>query len=270
MGPSRHGLTLAATRDMLPVGTLLRLTAAAAATAALMACASAEDDGSLVDHDEDSDFVEVGGVADGKADVAGIPTAFDRHLVLSDELYRTTDAVDAAGLQTFFEDTPYHTRSWLADAEFDGHSAAELLVQVAHEHEVNPLLLLVRMQVEQALVSKTVRPSQARIDAALGCGCPDGRGCSASYRGFGRQLTCAAETMNRWYQASIDGTGPWRMGRARNTLDPRSVTPRSHATASMYAYTPWVLVGRGGNWLTWNVLRRYAVSLDERGLLSPP
>jgi len=227
-------------------------------------------DGAYSDHDEDSDFEEVPGFGDGKADFAGIPTVFDRNLIMSDEQFTATDAVDADELQAFFEDSPYRNRSWLADyVDASGRRAADLIVDAALAEGLNPILLVARMQVEQSLVSKAVRPSSSRLDKALGCGCPDGGGCSSSYRGFAPQLACGARILRRWYDASIDGNGIWNVGVAKRTLDPLTVTPRSNATSSFYAYTPWVLQGRGGTWLVWNVTRKYFKHLDDMGLLGP-
>ena len=47
----------------------------------------------------------------------------------------------------------------------------------------------------------------------------------------------------------------------------RTVTPANHATASLYAYTPWVLVGRGGNWLVWNISKKYVKYAEDEGLI---
>ena len=58
-----------------------------------------------------------------------------------------------------------------------------------------------------------------------------------------------------------------RKGKTGRTLDPRSVTPANHATASLYAYTPWVLVGTGGTWLAWNVTRKYIRFAQSAGLV---
>jgi hypothetical protein len=238
------------------------------ALTALAACA-APDDSSFPDHDEPSDFEEVPASDDGKADVAGIPATFDRHRVMSDELFTQSDAVDAAGLQAFFEATPYG-RSWLADEVVDGRLASEVIVEVAVAHELNPVMLVARMQVEKSLVSKTVRPAQAKIDYAFGCGCPDYQSCNPEYRGLDRQLACAARTLRRWYDGSVAGDGLWVVGVAKRTLDPAWITPRSHATASLYAYTPWVQQGYGGNWLVWNVTRRFLRAIDAQGNLRPP
>ncbi len=235
-----------------------------------MVLSGCTDDGAYVDHDEELDFEDVPTPGDGKADVSGLPATFDRHLIMDDDQFTNTAAIDAAGLQQFFEDSPYGNRSWLASHTVSGMSAAEAIVGAAQEAGLNPLMMVARMQVEKSLVSKSTRPSQRSIDYAFGCGCPDNRPCNTAFKGLDKQVKCAADTLKKWYERSIAGDGLWVLGRAKRTLDPLSVTPRSHATASLYAYTPWVLVGRGGNWLTWNVLRRYAVSLDERGLLSPP
>ena len=41
------------------------------------------------------------------------------------------------------------------------------------------------------------------------------------------------------------------------------------ATAALYAYTPWVLVGRGGTWLVWNVTKKYANHAIAHGWMVP-
>ncbi len=216
------------------------------------------------DHDEPSDF-EVD-PADGKAD--GLPAAFNQHLVVTDDLFLDSGAFTADEVQRFFEDSPYGTESWLATYETAGGvTAAQALYTAATAEGISPVTLLARMQVESSLVSKTTVPSANRINKLMGCGCPDGAACSSQYRGFEKQLVCAARILRKWYDASIDGTGPWRRGSTRRTLDPKSVTPLNHATASLYAYTPWVLVGRGGNWLVWNVSRKFVRHAIDEGML---
>jgi hypothetical protein len=243
---------------------------AAAILASILVITACADDGAYSDHEEDSDFDDVEGFGDGKADFAGIPTVFDRHLIMSDEQFIAVDAITADELQAFFEDSPYNNRSWLADyVTTDGVRAADAIIDAATTEGINPILLVSRMQVEQSLVSKTVRPSTSRLDKALGCGCPDGGGCSSSYRGFSRQLTCGARILRKWYDASITRSGIWNKDVAKRTLDPLSVTPKSHATASFYAYTPWVLQGSGGTWLVWNVTRKYFKHLDSMGVFEP-
>ena len=205
-------------------------------------------------------------MGDGVRDVLGLledlvpPKAFVVRLV-------NPAHADYNDVQAFFESSPYNNRSGLADYQVNGVSAAQFIVDAAESQQIHPLMLIARMQVEASLVSKTAKPSQTRVDKALGCGCPDGGGCSSSFRGFGPQMQCGAETLRKWYDASIDGSGQWRQGVSRKTLDPRTVTPANHATASLYAYTPWVLVGSGGNWLVWNVTRKYVRHAEANGLV---
>jgi hypothetical protein len=214
-------------------------------------------DGSYLDHEEDSDFWPV----EDKAD--GVSATFNRHNVLDDAFF-TALGPDAAAVQAFLENTPYNgRRSFLADETVSGRPVSEVLVEVAREHELNPILLLSRMQVEKSLVGKSSRPSQHSVDYAMGCGCPDNSGCSPAYRGLDKQLACAADVLRGKADESMAGTAQWRKGKTRSTLDGLSITPQSHATAALYAYTPWVLTGQGGNWLVWNITKKYAAAIDS-------
>lgn len=226
----------------------------------VLAACTAGEEAEETGHDEPSDY-EVD-PDDGKGD--GVSATFNQNDVVGDDVF--TGSMTVAEVQKFFEQSPYGNRSWLADYAVGGKSAAQLVVDAATAERVSPMMLVARMQVEASLVSKTARPTQYRIDRALGCGCPDGSGCSASYRGFGPQLVCGAKILRKWYDGSVSASGDWRKGVARRTLDPRTVTPANHATASLYAYTPWVLVGSGGNWLVWNVTRKYVRHAEALGL----
>tara|TARA_R110002096_G_scaffold436100_1_gene667666 strand:+ start:29563 stop:30822 length:1260 start_codon:yes stop_codon:yes gene_type:complete len=221
----------------------------------LVACAPGEI-GMYADHEEDEDFDRI------TATVAGIPNSFTRNNVVDDEIFTNTDLTGDV-VQGFLENAPYSggIRSWLADVEVNGQRASDALVAAAKANGINPLMLLARLQVEQGAVSRTTRPSQRRVDYTMGCGCPDGQSCNTAFKGFDKQMECAANVLREHYEGSIAATGQWRKGRSRSTLDPLSVTPANHATASLYAYTPWVLQGSGGNWLVWNVTKKYATTL---------
>lgn len=225
------------------------------------ACATDDFEGEPTPHEEDSDLIVTADSA-GKGDE--LSATFDKNFILSDTFFEDVQAVDGNDVQAFLEDSPYGNRSWLADERVNGVRAADLIVQAARAENINPILLLVRLQVEQALVSKTARPSQTRINAALGCGCPDGRSCMAAYRGFDKQMTCGAEVHRKLFNASKDG-GDWSKGKRKRSLDPSWITPTNHATAALYGYTPWVLTGRGGNWLVWNVSKKFIKHFSELG-----
>src|SRR5690349_5826425 len=126
---------------------------AIALAVSLCACAADAPDG---DHDEPEDFIV--DPADGKAD--GVPASFDQNNVIDDATLTAAGSLTLEGVQAFFEDNPYGTRSWLASYEVDGVTAAEMVIEAAQTHEVNPIVLLARMQVETSLVSKTTKPTQ--------------------------------------------------------------------------------------------------------------
>lgn len=214
----------------------------------------------LGEHDEPSDLEPVD---NEKFD--GPLAAFRADLLFDDAMFSNTGAVTVAGIQDLLEVSPYGQRSFLADEKVAGQPFSQVLFDVAKSRGLNPILLLVRLQVEKSLVSKSARPSGNAVDFALGCGCPDRKSCNEAYRGLDKQLTCGADTLRKHFDGSSAGTGAWRVGKATNTLDPRSINPRSHGTASLYAYTPWVLEGTGGNWLVWNVSRKYISAMLDRG-----
>ena len=217
-----------------------------------------------------ADYDPVDWSPDGKADFSGVPATFDKNDIMEDAILTADTAVDGSAVQAFLEHSPYGTRSWLADATLDGKRFADDLVDIAGAHGVDPVVLLARMQVESSLVSATVRPGKSRTDVALGCGCPDASRCASAYLGLSNQLTCAAQVLTDRLADSVNQNGEWIKGHAHKTSDPTWVTPRSNATAALYAYTPWVLQGTGGNWLVWNVTRNYLKHFDDAGNLHLP
>lgn len=231
---------------------------------ALVGCVAGEEEEGPQGSDEPADYEPVTG--SGKAD--GVPLSFSQNDVVGDDLFLDDGSFTVGEIQDFFEQSPYGNRSWLADYSANGKSAAEIVYDAATAEGIHPMMLIARMQVEASLVSKTATPSQSRINAALGCGCPDGGSCSTAFKGLEKQLSCGAHTMRRWYDASVDGEGQFRKGKATRTLDPKTVTPVNHATASLYQYTPWVLVGRGGNWLVWNVTKKYVRHAVSKGWIT--
>jgi hypothetical protein len=216
---------------------------------------------------ESSDFNPVDW-SGGKADTSGVPATFDRNNIMSDTVMSTV-AVDANAIQAFFEHTPYGTRSWLADLTYSNRRFSDHLVDFGTKYQIDPVVFLSRMQVESSVVSATSRPSQGRINAALGCGCPDGSSCGDV--GLVNQLDCAGQVLSQHIADSHNGVaGEWRTGVTMTTSDHYRVKPANDSTAALYAYTPWVLVGSGGNWLVWNVTRKYLKAFDAAGTLNLP
>jgi hypothetical protein len=184
--------------------------------------------------------------------------------VLSDEMFEDADALTADEIQAFLEDTPWGKKSALADYKNEaGDRASDMIADAAEEFQVNPIVLLARLQTEAGLISKETA-SESKLNAALGCGCPDGKPCNAAYSGFGNQVRCSAQHSRAQYdRVATDGEtiAGWAPGKSKKTLDGYTVTPENAATASMYSYTPWVLPDTGGNYLNWYFLQKFSKEL---------
>lgn len=205
----------------------------------------------------DSDPADLVTEESGKAD----GWAFDVGDVIDDHLFEDAGYMSLDEVQGFLEATPYGRASFLATHPVGQRTTAEAIVDAAWRNSISPLVLLTKLQVEMALVGMDSAPSTRRVDFAMGCGCPDHRACSEEWRGLDKQIDCAAGVF-RGYLDDLDEKGAtvagWAVGKAKRTLDPVAVTPANRATAALYTYTPWVLQGRGGNWLFWNIYRKYS------------
>ncbi|MEC9071481.1 MAG: hypothetical protein VX938_03840 [Myxococcota bacterium] len=218
------------------------------------------------------------GTSDGSPDFSHVPavdlvpvtsgkmdgSTFNPSNILDDWLFEDALLVTTEEIQAFLENSPYGTRSFLADHMVNGQSVAEVLVDAGETAGISPLVLLARMQVEQGLVFLVDTPSQSRLDKAMGCGCPDDAPCNMWEAGMHRQITCSANLM-RSYLEAMDSTGVtvtgWGVGVSKESADGLIITPANQATAALYTYTPWTLEGTGGNWLFANVYTRYSQHL---------
>ena len=181
---------------------------------------------------------------------------FNRNKIVSDAYFTSTGGWTSSAIQRFFERTPYG-RSWLASERIGHESAADMVARVARQYRINPMLLIARIQVESSTVAQASRPSQWKINRLLGCGCPDGYDCAYAPPGLDGQLQCAGEKLRELFDLSASGRGWWQRNSGRHSSDGSWINPQNHATAALYAYTPWVLEGRGGNWLVWKILKEF-------------
>ena len=161
------------------------------------------------------------------------------HNLMNDGDITGGDNVTVADVQAFLNKKGGLLKSY-RDPAFDNQSAARLIVEQSKRWNISPVYMLARIQTESSLVSGG---SASNIPKATGCGCPDGGGCGSQYRGFGKQVQCAAQKF-RGYLTDLNAGRPtvsgWRVGVAKNTLDPCRVVPANKATAALYTYTPWV------------------------------
>ena len=115
-------------------------------------------------------------------------------------------------------------------------SVAALLERTAREARMDVRVLLVKLQVEQSLL--TAEPTRDRLDWALGYGVTDS-GRLEACRGFEPQLQMAARTLVGYLDSRHPLTVVGLVGKPMQVSD-GVVTPRTLATAALYRYTPWI------------------------------
>ena len=174
--------------------------------------------------------------------------AFDRNTVLDDKSMRDPTAMTVGEVQKFLDKTPWGTKSALALYKENGKSAAQIMVDTATVHGINPIEMLVRVQMEQGLISKTTAATTT-IALAFGCGCPSSPVCSDAYRGFANQAECAAGTLRRSMDRALTSQGTvsgWARSKSKDTEDGITILPTNAVTAALYTYTPYVGEAGGG------------------------
>jgi putative cell wall-binding protein len=133
-------------------------------------------------------------------------------------------------------------------------TAAMMIWKVAQACGVSPKTILVTMQKEQGLVTKSA-PSQWALDHAMGANCPDTAACDPAYSGFFNQVFRGAFLLKRY--TDPPGTGPgtewytdfsarYAVGKVSQILyhpnsacGTKSVFVKNQATHSLYVYTPY-------------------------------
>jgi hypothetical protein len=194
---------------------------------------------------------------------SGLPP-FDRHNVIELDAFVDT-SYDSRSYQAFLERTPYKRPSFLASYQSNGLRAADALYQAGLAHRINPLVLLVRAQVDQGLVGTQFYPfPPARVEYVFRCGCPSSTVCDPALAGFDRQVDCLARKLRQSLDeisASGATAGGWAVGTPQLTLDNVKVQPANEATAALYQYDPVVGIGKRGAWLFWNIWNQYFESL---------
>jgi hypothetical protein len=192
---------------------------------------------------------------------------FDADEILDSASMQDESALDAGGIEQFLQQTPYGAASFLSTYESHGIPASDAIASAAQQYSLNPIVFLVRAEMDQGLVASADYPSPtSRVDYAFGCGCTAPGTCDPDYAGFDVQVDCLGGALRDSLDA-IAATGQtaggWGPGIAGTTIDGLQVTPADDSTAALYQYTPVVDVGvAGGNWLFWNLWQQFASALD--------
>lgn len=203
---------------------------------------------------------------------------FNPGYLISDNDLTYADSMSSARIQKFLESKGGALATRKLEAVGGLKSAADIIYDAGKHWGISQKYLLVRMQVEQGLITEA-NPTATQIDYATGYGCPDGSGCSLTYKGFFNQVNWAAKALRGdKYLGGIAKNGStisgWGPNITKQTLDNISVTPANAATAVLYTYTPWVGKyggGRqdvGGSSLIWKKFNEwFATSYPDGTLL---
>jgi hypothetical protein len=168
--------------------------------------------------------------------------------------------------------SPYGQDSFLATYYSNGLSAVDALTQAEEKYGINPLVILVRAEMEQGLVALKDYPidDPARVEYAFRCGCTGPDSCDPIYAGFDQQVDCLA----RQYRIILDDlkvnpqgatSGGWKGGVTSTTADGQSVTPADDGTAVAYQFDPRVGNSESGNHLFWNIWTLYVQASNYQG-----
>lgn len=196
--------------------------------------------------------------------VAADGANFDAGMIIDDATFYAAGAMNSGQIQAFLDDKgracsanalpcvkdivlTYGGRAGDSYCQAlpagNGVRAAELFAAVAVACNVNPQVLLVLVEKEQSLVSRS-NPSDYSYRYATGFGCPDTAVCDETSAGFAAQVYYAAKQFQR-YRIN-PGNYNYQAGRNNNILyNPNtgcgssSVFIRNQATAGLYNYTPY-------------------------------
>lgn len=198
--------------------------------------------------------------------------------LISDDNFISTKSMTIDQIQDFL--TSQH--SFLKDYSEGGRNAAKIIWDAANGQTVdstgalngivvdastgtvNPMVILVTLQKEQSMITRTTNPGSSIMNKAMGFGCPDSGGCNPTYSGFTKQIDWAAWQLRyNFHRAETSRTWAtnYKVGQTyyHNDPDPLKrfdsaidVTLSNRATASLYRYTPHVYNGNYNFWKYFN------------------
>jgi len=164
--------------------------------------------------------------------------------------------MSASDIQKFFNEHPGGPLDTYKDA--NGKSAAHMIYDACKKHDVNPMLLLARLQTEQSLITS----DHGSIDWAFGVGAYDSGEWAQQFKGFANQCNGAAEAMRRLFNEGREKKAAgrsleWTVNRGKD-----KVRCQNAATYALIRYTPHTIdtalnVIGGGNYLFMNCFHNF-------------
>lgn len=132
----------------------------------------------------------------------------------------------------------------LKDYKESNISTAQIIYNAAQQYQINPQVLIVLLQKEQALVTDTW-PGPHQYKTATGYGCPDTAACDSQYFGLTNQINWSARMFRSILNDSPTWYTPYIMGNNYIQWNPSSscggstVNISTKATQALYNYTPY-------------------------------
>jgi peptidoglycan hydrolase CwlO-like protein len=172
------------------------------------------------------------------------PVPFKPNTIISDGNYLDAASLTVDGIQAFLGKQSGRLDTYTGtDHNGVTKSAAEMIADAAAAWGVSPKVILVTLQKEQSLISRSDL-TQYALDWAMGCGKMDSR-TLPEYQGFGNQIWGGARALKR-------NRSSWRAGISLS-IDGTAVYPSNASTHSLYRYTPHF----HGNTSFWKLYWRY-------------
>ncbi|MDP2685023.1 MAG: hypothetical protein Q8P20_08385 [bacterium] len=181
---------------------------------------------------------------------AVLGATFDQNSILTDNELVNYQSMSISRIQNFLNSKGALGAVSITDPWGTEKTAAQIIYDAAQYWQISPQYLLVRMQIEQSLVTDPTI-SQRQLDWATGYGVCDS--CSTSdpnvikYKGLWNQVNWGARKIRESYLSDLETRGytisGWGPGITKIVNDYNgtySVTPVNDATAAMYTYTPHV------------------------------
>lgn len=178
--------------------------------------------------------------------------SYNLNNVLTDSELLDYDSMSLARIQGFLNSKGSALANYATESVGGGSkTAGEIIFDAAQYYFLNPKYFLVRVQVEQSLITDS-SPTHQQLDRATGYGCPDYSSCDPEYKGFFNQIHQSAKAIQGDnYLKGIEEKGKtisgWGPGITKTTLDGIAINPENAATAVLYTYTPWVGKYGGGD-----------------------
>ena len=132
----------------------------------------------------------------------------------------------------------------LKDYSENGKSSAQIIYDASQQYQINPQVLIVLLQKEQALVTDTW-PLNLQYRSATGYGCPDTSACDSQYYGLTNQINWSAKMFRAIMNASPTWYTPYVLGSNYVRWSPNSacggtiINIENRATQALYNYTPY-------------------------------